>query len=930
VQLKKFQEAADLGDEIGAKDSEWLNEHGAAMFRLATDISDGARIARLIAALSPQVCPQDIIERTANVLSRFGLQRPALALTLTEGVRQELFSITSKKGVEDAELLRIQISEAVKATTCPPGRKRRAREIAYRVVAALARLQNTEEAACQVANESILAGIDGVELRRARFDGAARFDLLIYDAQWFVANGGFDDPHRRQRLLNAARTSPPATGKMSDIEACALLVPDWDDASREILRRAISDVSRKLSQVELSIAFRYAMAQATTIDIQDMAIDCIAFSYCSAVDPRRQQMEEAVGKLRPADISSLVKLSTRRRSLICNRFALLITTCGPVKLLPLQLLETLRIISDYPGADPEAVALRMFITNAITLNRRDTLEESCKSRQSKKDIGGAIAATVLGTLYYKKSDYQSAVDMCNVGDMNGDFAALNIAIRGLAQASIEVNAATIRDLNRAEELLKNDLPQSATSLFQMQMQSVANLFQVRSSDVVYQRAKSLQSLGQWEDATTDYLSLPIEMRDESWHDLALKCMWLAGRGPEATEILRQLILKDPRSMESIYRRFRYQTSQTNKRTTDKLAVKDAASLAKVRFPWCAQYAGDEIEPIRPCTSGPHVQSSQGVWSPTTQWASVPVGSSRVSDESTQAAWLVIADELLPVALSSARTLAAARSRIGDLANICTRTRLDHVQGQLEYAAQLASRVSASRPATYNPFLATLNQSKRHATQLIIDLDAVSAIPCLREETVTHALWIASLIADRRIKGTAQAIRILATKIDPLFSQSYARTSLLDAGLNVRRCLAAVKHALGQDDAARAVLNTPNTSASTINRRALRLGIVPLVGDWRPLQRLDYFTFSSRPAPRLLRILFALSIVAGWYFTWMIYAVSALMFIAALWWPYHPARSSVTDWKRPDAWPSSAYIIAFGVPVILILIVILIAQYRHSY
>ncbi len=40
VQLKKFQEAADLGDEIGAKDSEWLNEHGAAMFRLASEIGD--------------------------------------------------------------------------------------------------------------------------------------------------------------------------------------------------------------------------------------------------------------------------------------------------------------------------------------------------------------------------------------------------------------------------------------------------------------------------------------------------------------------------------------------------------------------------------------------------------------------------------------------------------------------------------------------------------------------------------------------------------------------------------------------------------------------------------------------------------------------------------------------------------------------------
>jgi TPR repeat protein len=40
VQLKKFQEAADLGDEIGAKDSEWLAEHGATMFRLASDVGD--------------------------------------------------------------------------------------------------------------------------------------------------------------------------------------------------------------------------------------------------------------------------------------------------------------------------------------------------------------------------------------------------------------------------------------------------------------------------------------------------------------------------------------------------------------------------------------------------------------------------------------------------------------------------------------------------------------------------------------------------------------------------------------------------------------------------------------------------------------------------------------------------------------------------
>jgi hypothetical protein len=509
--------------------------------------------------------------------------------------------------------------------------------------------------------------------------------------------------------------------------------------------------------------------------------------------------------------------------------------------------------------------------------------------------------------------------MCNAGDMNGDFAALNMAIRGLAKASIKVNSATIRDLDRAEELLKTDFSQLATSLFH-----------VSSSDVVFQRAKSLQSMGKWEKAADDYISLPLKIRDESWYELATRCMWLAGRGPEAAEILRQLILKDPRSMEFIYRRFRYQSSQTNEHTIDKLAVQDAASLAQVRFPWCAPYASDEIEPIHPYSSGSHVQSEKGAWSPTPQWVSAPEGNSGVSDESTHAAWLVITDELLPVALSGAQTLADARNRISDLAKFCTRTRLDHVHSQLEHAAQLAAQLSATRRATYNPLWATLNQGKRHPMQLAAELDAVGAIPCLRGETVTHALWMAKMIADRRITGTAQEIRILATKIEPIVSQSYALTSLLDAGLNGRRCLAAVKHALGQDDAARAVLNTPNTSASTINRRALRLGIVPLIGDWRPLQRLDYFTFSSRPAPRLLRILFALSIVAGWYFTWMIYAVSALMFIAALWWPYHPARSSVTDWKRPDAWPSSAYIIAFGVPVILILIVILIAQYRHSY
>ena len=349
-------------------------------------------------------------------------------------------------------------------------------------------------------------------------------------------------------------------------------------------------------------------------------------------------------------------------------------------------------------------------------------------------------------------------------------------------------------------------------------------------------------------------------------------------------------------MDLVYRRFRYDDSSTNERKEA-----DASALAALRFPWCARYACDDIQPIT--LSG----ADNRDW----------VGSANQDDLGTtniDDAWLVIADVLLPISIASASSVEVARQQLDELKPIATMSRYAEANQRLMQIERLAGQAEVRRNPRPKTSGIQRRQPRHAAGDVIMSLTDLDSAPCLRDQRGKEERWAMSLLRTGRISGNLEERKRLAMMLRQ--GLTYQAISIADGARDREACLllAATDRAAGDEGAAQERLASYFKRGAGFERfgnarACIAAGYRPTAREWEGNIPLLYFLCSPALGARSFQFGCVLLLLASALAPVQPFARFGLVgmfgctLITGAYWPIPPSGSLVSAWEQEESRPT---------------------------